>query len=243
MPRIVLIIQARISSTRLPGKTMLPLAGEPLIFRMVERLKKCKKIDEIVIATSNNPEDKVLAEVAKKLNVSYFYGSLLDVRDRYLQCAREFKAEFILRIPADNPMPDSGEIDRLIEFHLKHNPLGFSSNLAQVYGSGYIDGIGAEIFSTKLLDESISRSSSEIFKEHVHRNFFDYTTQTAVDDSWCPIATPLAPAQIKRPDIILDVNTLEEYNKIKAIYERLYPKNPNFSTLDVIEFLDKRFNS
>ena len=95
MPRIVLIIQARISSTRLPGKTMLPLAGEPLIFRMVERLKKCKKIDEIVIATSNNPEDKVLAEVAKKLNVSYFYGSLLDVRDRYLQCAREFKAEFI----------------------------------------------------------------------------------------------------------------------------------------------------
>ncbi len=239
MPKVVLIIQARMSSTRLPGKSMMPLADKPLVYRMVERLKKCKKVDEIVIATSVQSEDEVLVQLAKELEVSYFQGNLLDVRDRYIKAAEKFQADFIIRIPADNPMPDSIEIDNLIEFHLEHNPKGFSSNLAQVNNSGYLDGIGAEIFSTKLLQESVTRSNSDIVKEHVHRNFFDYSTQTPVDASWCPIASPKAPTELRRPDIILDVNTMSDYTKIKRIYDNLYPKNPNFTTVDVINFLDK----
>jgi len=239
MSKIVLIIQARMSSTRLPGKSMMPLADKPLVYRMVERLKKCKQVDEIVIATSDQPEDQVLVELAKELDVAYFKGNLIDVRDRYLEAAEKFQADFVIRIPADNPMPDWNEIDKLIEFHLEHNPSGFSSNLAQVNNSGYLDGIGAEIFSTKLLKESVSRSNSETVKEHVHRNFFDYSTQTPVDSSWCPIASPMAPAELRRPDIILDVNTMDDYTKIKRIYDHLYPQNPNFSTADVINFIDK----
>ena len=239
MAKVVLIIQARMSSTRLPGKSMMPLADKPLVYRMVERLKNCKKIDEIVLATSDQPEDHILVELAKELQVSYFQGNLLDVRDRYLKTAEKFQADFIMRIPADNPMPDANEIDKLVEFHLEHNPSGFSSNLAQVNNSGYLDGIGAEIFSTKLLQESLVISSSETVKEHVHRNFFDYSTQTPVDPSWCPIASPKAPAELRRPDIILDVNTMDDYTKIKRIYDYLYPKNPNFTTVDVINFLDK----
>ena len=239
MTKVVLIIQARMSSTRLPGKSMMPLADKPLVYRMVERLKNCKKIDEIVIATSDQPEDQVLLELAKVLQVSYFQGNLLDVRNRYLKAAEQFQADFIIRIPADNPMPDSNEIDKLIEFHLEHNPSGFSSNLAQVNNSEYLDGIGAEIFSTKLLQESVARSSSDTEKEHVHRNFFDYSTQTPVDSSWCPIASPKAPAELRRPDIILDVNTMDDYTKIKRIYDNLYPKNPNFTTEDVINFIYK----
>ena len=239
MSKIVLIIQARMSSTRLPGKSMMPLADKPLVYRMVERLRKCNHVDEIVIATSDQPEDQVLVDLAKELEVSYFQGNLLDVRDRYLKAAEKFQADFIIRIPADNPMPDSNEIDKLVKFHLEHNPSGFSSNLAQVNNSGYIDGIGAEIFSTKLLQESVARSSSENVKEHVHQNFFDYATQTPVDDTWCPIASPKAPAELQRPDIILDVNTMDDYTKIKRIYDNLYPKNPNFTTVDVINFIDK----
>ena len=239
MPRVVLIIQARMSSTRLPGKSMMPLSGKPLVFRMVERLKKSKKIGEIVIAIPDTPEDQVLIELAQELDVSSFKGSLLDVRDRYLKSAKQFNAEYVIRIPADNPIPDAKEIDKLIEFHLAKNPNGFSSNLAQVNNSGYLDGVGAEIFSTKLLEESIARSSSETVKEHVHRNFFDYATQTPVDAAWCSIASPIAPAEIRRPDIILDINTMDDYIKIKRIYDNLYPKNPNFTTVDVINFLDK----
>ena len=239
MSKVVLIIQARMSSTRLPGKSMMPLADKPLVYRMVERLKKCKKVDEIVIATSDQPEDKVLVDLASELGVSSFQGNLLDVRDRYLKADKKFKADFIIRIPADNPMPDANEIDKLIEFHLVNNPQGFSSNLAQVNNSGYLDGIGAEIFSTKLLQESVTRFSSDTVKEHVHRNFFDYSTHTPVDASWCPIASPKAPAELRRPDIILDVNTMDDYTKIKRIYDHLYPQNPNFTTVDVINFIDK----
>jgi spore coat polysaccharide biosynthesis protein SpsF len=237
--KVVLIIQARMSSTRLPGKSMMSLADKPLVYRMVERLKNCKKVDEIVIATSDQPEDQVLVDLAKELEVSYFIGNLLDVRDRYLNAAEKFQADLILRIPADNPMPDWNEIDKLVEFHLANNPDGFSSNLAQVNNSGYLDGIGAEIFSTRLLQESVARSSSDTVKEHVHRNFFDYSTQTPVDSSWCPIASPKAPAELRRPDIILDVNTMDDYIKIKRIYDHLYPQNPNFTTVDVINFIDK----
>ena len=75
------------SSFRLPGKSMLLLADKPLVYRMVERLKKCENIDEIVIATSDQPEDQVLVDLAKELEVSYFIGNLLDVRDRYLNAA------------------------------------------------------------------------------------------------------------------------------------------------------------
>ena len=239
MAKVVLIIQARMSSTRLPGKSLMPLADKPLVYRMVERLKNCKKIDEIVIATSDQPEDQVLVELAKELQVSYFQGNLQDVRDRYLKAAEKFQADFIIRIPADNPMPDSNEIDKLIDFHLENNPTGFSSNLAQVNNSGYLDGIGAEIFSTKLLQESVLKSNSETVKEHVHRNFFDYSTQTPVDAYWCPISSPKAPAELQRPDIILDVNTMDDYTKIKRIYDHLYPQNPNFTTVDVINFIDK----
>ena len=239
MSKVVLIIQARMSSTRLPGKSMMPLADKPLVYRMVERLKKCKKVDEIVIATSDQPEDQVLVDLANELGVSSFQGNLLDVRDRYLKAAEKSNADFIIRIPADNPMSDANEIDKLIEFHLVNNPQGFSSNLAQVNNSGYLDGIGAEIFSTKLLQESVARSSSDVVKEHVHRNFFDYSTQTPVDASWCPIASPKAPEELRRPDIILDVNTMDDYTKIKRIYDHLYPQNPNFTTIDVINFIDK----
>ena len=239
MSKVVLIIQARMSSTRLPGKSMMPLADKPLVYRMVERLKKCEKVDEIVIATSDQPEDKVLVDLANELGVSSFQGNLLDVRDRYIKAAEKFQADFVMRIPADNPMPDANEIDKLIEFHLENNSSGFSSNLAQVNNSEYLDGIGAEIFSTKLLQESVARSSSDTVKEHVHRNFFDYSTQTPVDSSWCPIASPKAPAELRRPDIILDVNTMDDYIKIKRIYDNLYPQNTNFTTEDVINFIDK----
>lgn len=239
MSKVVLIIQARMSSTRLPGKSMMPLADKPLVYRIVERLQKCKKVDEIVIATSDQPEDKVLVDLANELGVSSFQGNLLNVRDRYLKAAEKFKAEFIIRIPADNPMPDANEIDKLIKFHLENNPYGFSSNLAQLNNSGYLDGIGAEIFSTKLLQESVTRSNSDVVREHVHRNFFDYSTQTPVDASWCPIASPKAPEELQRPDIILDVNTMDDYTKIKRIYDHLYPQNPNFTTVDVINFIDK----
>lgn len=240
MSQVSLIVQARFGSSRLPGKCVLPLGGKPMIFRMIERLKRTTRVNEIILATSTNLEDEVFREIASALDISFFAGNLNDVRDRYLSASNLFRSDYVVRIPADNPFPDWNEIDRIIDFHLSHNAGGFSSNLAQVFDSGYLDGIGAEIFSSKLLLDSISRNSSQDVKEHVHLNFFNYVTQKEVDGNWCPVASPLAPKKLRRPDIVLDVNTEEQYQRIAELFDALFPSNPNFLTGEIIDLIDKQ---
>ncbi len=240
MTKVALIVQARFSSSRLPGKCVLPLGGRPMIHRMIERLKRTNRANEIILATSTNSEDEVFRDIASELDISFFAGNLNDVRDRYLAASNLFRADYVVRIPADNPFPDWNEIDRIIDFHLSHNAGGFSSNLAQVFDSGYLDGIGAEIFSSRLLLESISRNNAQEVKEHVHLNFFNYVTQKEVDRNWCPVASPLAPNKLRRPDIVLDVNTLEQYHRISDLFDALFPSNPNFLTGEIIDLIDKQ---
>ena len=148
--KVVAIIQARMGSTRLPGKSLMPLAGKPLVYRVLERIIPSKNIDQIVLAIPNTTENQILSEIAHELGVSVFAGSEDDLVDRYYQAAEKFDARFVLRIPADNPTPQGSEIDRIIDHHLSLNRPGFSSNLAEIYGSRYPDGIGAEIFDFEL---------------------------------------------------------------------------------------------
>jgi spore coat polysaccharide biosynthesis protein SpsF (cytidylyltransferase family) len=146
-----------------------------------------------------------------------------------------------VRIPADNPVPQGSEIDRIIDHHLSLNRPGFSSNLAEIYGSGYPDGIGAEIFDFELLEEISADFSDSKKREHVHLNFFDYVTQKAVDENWCPISTVHCPTDFARPDIILDVNTQIQFEYMANLYKELYPSNPNFNIKDIIKWHDKHY--
>jgi hypothetical protein len=211
MSKVVLIIQARMTSTRLPGKSMMPLADKPLVYRMVERLKKCKKVDEIIIATSDQPEDKVLVDLANELGVSSFQGNLLDVRDRYLKAAEKSKADFIIRIPADNPMPDAIEIDKLIEFHLENNPQGFSSNLAQVNNSGYLDGIGSQESISEILGRLMpALMENENLAERLNGAFKILTENKVPVDQWKSWLAPLVMDQDEDMDIGFLRNSADE---------------------------------
>lgn len=238
-PRIVLIVQARMGSHRLPGKSMLALAGAPLVQRIIERLKRCKKIHEIVLAVPATEENKVLIDLAVKNQISFFAGSENDLVERYFSAAVHAKADIIGRFPADNPTPEPSEIDRIIDFHLTYNQNGFSSNLTSFYNSGYPDGIGAEIFSFKVLEEIKSRQKTPSQKEHVHLNFFDYSTATPFDENWCPVKTIQCPKEFRRPDLILDVNTREQYDFMAKLYDYLYPLNNNFNITDIIKWYDE----
>ena len=115
--RVVLIIPARVGSTRLPGKSMMKLAGEPLVGRLLERVKRCKKIDQIVLAIPNNQENRCLQNLAEQYNVNFFLGSENNLVNRYYEAAKTFKADIIVRLPADNPVPEPNEIDKIIDFH------------------------------------------------------------------------------------------------------------------------------
>ena len=238
--KVVAIIQARMGSTRLPGKSMLNLAGEPLVGRVLERIKTSQSINEIILAIPDSPENTVLKIVADKLQVKTFLGSENDLLDRYYQAAKLANADYVVRIPADNPTPQGSEIDRIINHHTMLPHPGFSSNLAEIYGSGYPDGIGAEIFDFSFLEEVWKEELSQRKREHVHLNFFDYQTQEAVDQEWCPISTVQCPVEFARPDIILDVNTQEQYDYMSKLYADLYPNNPNFGILDIMKWHDKQ---
>ena len=119
---------------------MMDLAGAPLVGRIIERVKRCKKVDEIVLATTQKPEDDVLEELGHSYGISVFRGSENDLVDRYYQAARAFNADVVVRLPADNPCPELSEIDRIIAYHLTGQS-DFSSNLAEVFGNGYPDGL------------------------------------------------------------------------------------------------------
>ena len=236
--KVILIIQARMGSSRLPGKSMMDLAGKPLIARVLERVKRSNYIDNIVLAIPDNSENDILEKEAKIANVNFFRGSENNLLDRYYQAAKAYNADIVGRIPADNPISEPGEIDRIISHHKLLDRPGFSSNLAEVQNSGYPDGIGAEMFDFSLLEKAWSMELDQSKREHVHLNFYDYESDKAANSLLCPVTTIKCPKEIKRPDIVLDVNTDKQYKFIKEIYEYFYKKNPSFGIREVINWYD-----
>jgi spore coat polysaccharide biosynthesis protein SpsF len=241
MSRVVLVIQARMGSTRLPGKSMMPLAGRPLVARILERVTRCRRLDDIVLAIPDTPHDAVLGQLARAAGVKVYAGSESDLVERYYQAALGSKADIVGRLPADNATPEPAEIDRIADHHRSLGRRGFSSNLTTVHDNGYPDGIGAEMFDFSLLAEARERHTDPVQREHVHRNFFDYGPQLAVDADWCPISTIKCPIEFARPDLVLDVNTQAQYEFMRDLYDYLYPRNPQFHITDTIRWYDEVF--
>ena len=239
MPNVVLIIQARMGSSRLPGKSMMDLAGAPLVGRILERVRRCQKVDDIVLAIPNTPDNEVLKDLGASYNVKVFAGSENDLVERYYEAAIWAKADLVVRLPADNPTPEPIEIDRIITHHLSLGRRGFSSNLSVIRDNEYPDGIGAEVFDFSLLEEARAKNPDQRLKEHVHLNFYDYVSGDVVNPEWCPINTVKCPEAFRRPDLILDVNTQEQYQFMRSLYEYLYPLNPHFHITDIIHWYDK----
>jgi spore coat polysaccharide biosynthesis protein SpsF len=239
--KVAAIVQARMGSTRLPGKSLMLLAGAPLVGRVLERIRSATKIDKLILAIPDNIENDPLDALGKSYGVQIFRGSENDLVDRYYNAAKNVSCKYVVRIPADNPTPQGSEVDRIIDHHLSLNRPGFSSNLAEIYGSRYPDGIGAEIFDFELLEEISADFSDSKKREHIHLNFFDYATQKAVDETWCPISTVQCPSDFARPDIILDVNTQIQFEYMANLYKKLYPGNPNFDIKDIIKWHDENY--
>lgn len=238
---IVLIIQARMNSTRFPKKVISDLCGSTLIERILERVKKVKKLKKIILATTKRKDDDILVDIAKKEKIKVFRGSTNDLVDRYYQAVKGKKISHIMRLPADNPMPDPVEYDRLINYHLKKNN-DFSSNLCNFMGNGYPDGIGVEIFTAKSLKKIWKNEKRKKFREHIHLNYYDYKKNKINTKFNFQVGTIKCPKKISRPELILDVNYYKDYVFIKRIYENLLPKKYFFTTKDIIKWYDQHYN-
>ena len=158
------VIQARMNSTRLPGKVLMNIDGKfPALFYTVEQLKNSKLLEKIVIATSSNQEDNDIEKFCREYSIKCFRGSLENVLDRYYQCAKEFGITTIVRIPADKPLIDPEIVDEVIQ-KFKENSFDCVTNFQP---STIPSGTEVEIFSFSALETAWKNTSSAFNKEHV----------------------------------------------------------------------------
>jgi spore coat polysaccharide biosynthesis protein SpsF len=161
--KIVAIIQARMGSTRLPGKVMKELAGETVLARVVNRTRRATLLDEVVVATTSAARDDVIVDECRRLGVPCFRGDENDVLDRYYQCARQFHAETIVRITSDCPLIDPQLIDRVVgEFHNSH--ADYASNGLQ---ASFPVGLGVEVISYDALKHAWRDAAKSYERAHV----------------------------------------------------------------------------
>lgn len=158
------IIQARMGSSRLPGKTLMDICGKPLLKRVIERVKKASLVSNIIIATTDKSNDDAIELFAHKENLKCFRGSEQDVLDRYFQCAQQFKCDIIVRITADDPCKDSAVIDEAIRLFFETPSVDYVSNTIQ---PSYPLGLDVEVFSRSALERAWQEATSPFDREHV----------------------------------------------------------------------------
>ncbi|RJG49017.1 cytidylyltransferase domain-containing protein [Motilimonas pumila] len=160
---ILAIIQARMSSSRLPGKVLKPLHGQPMLGFQLSRVKQSKQVNKWVVATSTESSDQPIVDFCKTHNIEVFRGSLENVLQRFYLCAKEFRAQHVVRLTGDCPLTDPSIVDQVIELHLKHKA-DYSSNC---HPATFADGFDVEIMTISALTQAYQKASTAQQKEHV----------------------------------------------------------------------------
>ena len=227
--KTVAIIQARMSSTRLPGKVLLDICGKPALEHVIDRVKRCTQIDEIVIATTQDEGDKVLVDKAKEFGVGFYTGDTFDVLSRYYNAAKKYEADIIVRITSDCPLIDPGLTDDIVLFYKEHD-YDLVANLVNpdVSTRTYPNGLDTEVFSFKTLEDTFLKADQKYQREHVTI----YMHET-IENKYC------YRNDIDYSDYRWTLDTKEDYELICSIYKNLYKDNMNFTWLDVIRFVQK----
>ena len=223
------IIEARLSSTRLPGKVLLPILGRPMLEMMLERLARARTLDALVIATTDQPADVAIEDVGKRLGVGVFRGSEVDVLARVLGAARAFAADVIVETTGDCPLIDPALVDKVVaDFHI--GGADFVSN-TRPYTTPR--GTDVRVFMTDSLD-AVERSSRDpADREHVSLHFWEHPEKYRLRNVETALPAPAA-------DIRLTVDTPNDLELVRGIFEELYPANAAFSLQDVLDLLKRR---
>ncbi len=160
---VTVIIQARMGSTRLPEKIFKKILAKPMLEYMIERVRRAKTIDKIIIATTTNSGDEKVVSLAKKLGLAIYRGSENDVLDRYYQAAKKFKSDIIVRLTGDCPLIDPFILDKVVSF-FKKNKFDYASN---THPPTFPDGMDVEVFSFKALEKAWREAKLSSEREHV----------------------------------------------------------------------------
>lgn len=226
MTKIAAIIEARMTSTRLPGKHMKKILGKQILALLIERLKNVKPLDQIVIATTINKEDRAIEELSRKLGVKCFRGSEDDVLGRVLKAAKKVQADLVVEVLGDCPLIDPQLVEEGIKIFLKGNYDYLNNALERTYP----DGFDFQIYPVKILEEVDVLTKNPLDREHV--TLYIYTHPEKYK-----IKILRAKGELDWPELAITLDTHEDFKLIKIIFEALYPKNPQFTAYDVVRFL------
>jgi len=222
--KTVAIIQARVSSTRLARKVLLQVMGKPILHYIMERIRKAKFIEDMIIATSIKKEDLEIVKLVSSLGISVYCGSEEDVLDRYYQAARVFGIQHIVRITADCPLIDPSIIDNVIDLYFASGADYCSNTLDLTFP----DGEDAEVFSFDALSYAWQNAKLLSEREHV-------TPYIRKHPDKFKLASFKNKIDLSGKRWTLDRK--EDFKLIKIILESLYPLNPNFAMEDILKFL------
>lgn len=222
---IVVIVQARYSSTRLPGKILKKINNKVVLDYVIERLKLCNRINEIILATTTDKKDDVLEEYAISRGLCYFRGSEEDVLSRYYLAAKKYQADIIIRITSDCPLIDPEIVDEIIKKHIE-NKADYTANTIK---RTYPRGLDTEVFNFNILEDAYKHADERYYREHVTIYIREHPEKFKLQNIE-------ADGKVKRPDIRITVDTEEDFELIKRIL--LHFDDLSFKTVDVIDFLD-----
>jgi spore coat polysaccharide biosynthesis protein SpsF len=230
--RVVAVVQARMGSTRLPGKVMKSICDKPVIELMLERLLKSQLIDEIVVATTTLNEDDVIFDWAKKSNYSVFRGSELDCLDRHYQVGKKFNAQFIAKITPDCPFIDPQIVDKVIGYFLENSEkFDYVSN---AHPPSYPDGLDMEIMHLSTLETAWKHSVDPIEREHTTTYIWQNPDIFRIGNVLMPGGKNLFMTERWTLDYP------EDFEFTKTVYENLYKNEQIFLMDEILQFLSKR---
>ena len=222
---IVAIIQAHMSSSRLPGKIMMDICGEPALYRMIERVRRSRLINDIVIATSTLPCDDIIVERCADWGVHTFRGSDSDVLARYWGAAQAYPADIYVRMTSDCPMVDPAVVDDTIRFFLEHDYRYVCNSDADMEPT-LPAGLACEVFEAALLKEAAENATEGYEHEHVTPYMY-----------WKQDSAGFYPYKTNESHIRVTLDTPEDYDAICRIYKALYTPGNTFTIDDIITYM------
>lgn len=222
--KVVALLQARMSSTRLPGKVLKPLLGKPMLLRQIERLQHSRMIDKLVVVTSTDALDDQIENVCRENGLDCFRGSLDDVLDRYAAALEVYPAEHVVRLTGDCPLADWRVIDQVVRSHLESGAKYTANTIIPTYP----DGLDTEVITAELLQWIAKNARLKSEREHVtyyinsRPDHFQRNSVVAANDYSMHRWT---------------VDAQDDFDFVQRVYEELYPANPDFDMQDILALL------
>jgi spore coat polysaccharide biosynthesis protein SpsF len=213
------ILQARMTSTRAPGKVLAPILGEPMIGRQIERLRRCRRIDQLVVATSVEASDDVLVRWCQDAGVATHRGPLDDVLSRFAGAAAAFpRARALVRLTADCPLADSQVIDQVIDHHLASGA-DYTNNTAPT--RTYPHGLDVEVMRPEILGQAQAKATSPYEREHVTPFIYGHPAMFRLEG-------------VSRSPSLAHLRWTVDYPRdlefVREVYGALYPSDPAFDS-------------